>query len=488
MNEVKKGLDAVSGITPKDIEEMKQRVLLSKRKQKKRNPFPAVVTVLVTAAVLFFAFNVLMDGLNTADEEEYEVNELIYEFMLRTESDGNLAAATDEIRQEVLRSMLQIDALIDYAKTSGYSEDMEAINETVAEQRDTFYADLDKEGEEWKNSILQAQTDAFGITYDEYFDVLLKWTAQADVASNWLHRHLQEESITRGEALSLFQNKYERAITDFMEQKSIPPFDLSVKSEEIEGTVASIEGERVLVTHGFVEDAPSKKDELMLNGAASRFIIDDAAEEIALGMEIRVVYDALAYPVATQGNPVVYQKVTEWEKIGSSSEIEYLAKNEGQLSDADIETAYEMCVSALTGYYHAVWNGSGIDLDMFIENENLKQYTEKKIQSQHDLYGGLNSPVKNVEIGAWEATYTNDLNGGFLYLELPVEIKKHQGGYSEATEFLVRNENGKLVIVDWYTGAKDSYDFMIRGENETIDDPDIWSNGEWTKKFDALTD
>ena len=55
--------------------------------------------------------------------------------------------------------------------------------------------------------------------------------------------------------LGLFQNKYERSIADFMEQKSIPPFDLSVKYEEHEGTVASIEGDHVLVTHGFVDDA-----------------------------------------------------------------------------------------------------------------------------------------------------------------------------------------------------------------------------------------
>ena len=58
--------------------------------------------------------------------------------------------ATDEIRQTVLQSMLEIDALIDYAKTIGYKEDIEAIDKTMAEQRDTFYEELDKEGEEKK--------------------------------------------------------------------------------------------------------------------------------------------------------------------------------------------------------------------------------------------------------------------------------------------------------------------------------------------------
>lgn len=154
---------------------------------------------------------------------------------------------------------------------------------------------------------------------------------------------------------------------------------------------------------------------------------------------------------------------------------EYLAKNEGELSELDFETAYEMCVRALTDYFKAVWNGSDIELDTFIDNENLKQYTQKKIQSQYDVYAQFNDKVQNVEIGAWEVEYTDDVDGGFLYLKLPVEINKTVGSRGEVTEFLVRNVNGKLVIVDWYTGTKDGYDFMVRGENLTIDNPNIWN-------------
>lgn len=317
MNEVKKSLDALCGMDSEDVEEVKKRVLSGKRRQKRRNPIPSVVTSLVAAAVLFFSFIVLKDGFSTADDEEYEVNELIYNHMLRTESNGNEEDATNETKQRVLQSLLQIDALMDYAKTVGYEEDMEAIDKTVAEQRDTFYADLDKEGEEKKDIILQAQKDTFGITYDEYFNILLKWTARAEKASDWLVHHPQEDSITRGEALGLFQNKYGRAITEFMEQKSIPPCDLSVKYEELEGTVVAIEGEQVIVTQGFVEDAPSKKEKLIINGLASRFVIEDVSDEIVPGMDIRLVYDTLASPVVSEGTPIVYEKVKEWERIRS---------------------------------------------------------------------------------------------------------------------------------------------------------------------------
>ncbi|ALC85212.1 hypothetical protein AM499_04805 [Bacillus sp. FJAT-22090] len=166
---------------------------------------------------------------------------------------------------------------------------------------------------------------------------------------------------------------------------------------------------------------------------------------------------------------------------------EYVAKNEGELSVQDSDMAYEMCVRAMTDYYKAVWNGSDIELDTFIDNKNLKQYTQKKIQYQHDLYSAFtdsNDEVQNIEVGDWEVEYTDNVDGDFLYLKLPVEINKTVGSRDEVTEFLVRNVNGKLVIVDWYSGGKDSYDFLVRGENLTIDNPNIWNDSEWVKKLD----
>lgn len=160
---------------------------------------------------------------------------------------------------------------------------------------------------------------------------------------------------------------------------------------------------------------------------------------------------------------------------------DYLVKNESELSEFDIETAYEMCVNALTDYYKAVWNGTDIELDTYIENDNLKQYTQKKILSQHDVYKNLTEDsVQNIDIdiGTWKAEFTNDKDGGFLYLKLPVEIIKSVGSYGEVTEFLIRNINDKLVIVDWYTDAKDSYDFITRGENLAIDNPKVWDKSK----------
>lgn len=48
----------------------------------------------------------------------------------------------------------------------------------------------------------------------------------------------------------------------------------------------------------------------------------------------------------------------------------------------------------------------------------------------------------------------------------------------------MRNVNGKLVIADWYTGTKDGYDFMVRGANQTMNNPNIWMDREWVKNLD----
>lgn len=166
----------------------------------------------------------------------------------------------------------------------------------------------------------------------------------------------------------------------------------------------------------------------------------------------------------------------------------YAATDENELSMQDAEKAFGMCVDALTDYYNAVWNGTDIDLDRFIGNENLELYMETKVQAEYEKYGMLDSKVKQIEIGDWEVQFTDDDNGGYLYLEVPVAIQHHYGGgYGESTEFFVRNVDGKLAIVDWYTGGKDTYDYLVRGYQQKIDNPDIWNDSNWVDKFKSVT-
>lgn len=119
-------------------------------------------------------------------------------------------------------------------------------------------------------------------------------------------------------------------------------------------------------------------------------------------------------PVASEDRSIdqaIHTEVTpSTEQNVLQDSPEYAAKNKGELSIQDSETDYEMCFRALTDYYKAVWSGSEIKLDTFIENEYLKQYTQKKIQSQYDVYvkNNLTDSVENIRIGAWEVRIRSD--------------------------------------------------------------------------------
>lgn len=170
------------------------------------------------------------------------------------------------------------------------------------------------------------------------------------------------------------------------------------------------------------------------------------------------------------------QTTTITENISNTSSA-FVALDQGRLSVRDFESAYAMCVSALTAYYKSIWNGSDFDVNTYFDNDNLKQYMQTKFDSQHELFlqneltdnivTGLKTNVEKIEF------YDK---GDFLYLKINAEVIKDVGSYAEPTEFLIQNSSGNLVIVDWYTGGKDSYDSMIRGEDLVIDNPEMWRN------------
>ncbi|MFC3746648.1 hypothetical protein [Paenibacillus sp. GCM10012306] len=142
----------------------------------------------------------------------------------------------------------------------------------------------------------------------------------------------------------------------------------------------------------------------------------------------------------------------------------FLAEDESDPLVWDFETAYKMCTEALSEYYKAIWNGSDIDLDTYIDNENLKQYMHTKITSQYELFL-KNKLTDNLVTGIdINASKVEQVGGDkrFFYLKLDARVEKDVGSFAEPTEFLVQYLNGRLVIVDWYTNGKDSYDSIVR--------------------------
>ena len=309
MNEVKKSLNTVAGDMTKDKEELKQRILSGRRKPKRRNPFPLVATAIVTAAILFFTFNVFQDGLSTGDHDDYKVNEFIYDYQLDLmQKDGN---DSPDLEQDVLQGLLHIDALIDYAKSVGYSEDMEAIEEKVEEEKEMFYSTMDNEQQE------AIQEEVFGITYEDYFNKILKWTFQNAEAVTWLEQHPQNDGKTHRELIASFHKKHKRSIADFMERKGISSFDPSSKYTEISGTVVAVEDQQILLAYGIeVETNPGwTAEKLVEAGYAAWFQIDKNSDAIEPDMQITLIYDPLSYPITQLEHGRVFLDVIEWSHV-----------------------------------------------------------------------------------------------------------------------------------------------------------------------------
>lgn len=169
-----------------------------------------------------------------------------------------------------------------------------------------------------------------------------------------------------------------------------------------------------------------------------------------------------------------------------NEESYYYTKEDDKIGFWDFNMAYDLCQSALTDYYYAARNNSDINLDLYISNENLKAYTERKIKVEQSIRKKANvtSLIDDVSCGVYEVNY---IDNAVIYFKIGARIDSGVGYSAEPTEFLVGNQDGRLVILDWYTKGLDSIDVVVRGEAQVIDNPDIWNDNDWVQGiFDKL--
>ncbi|MBY0224055.1 DUF3221 domain-containing protein [Sporosarcina aquimarina] len=311
MNEVKRSLDRIVGDVTTDKEELKQRVLSGKRKSKRKNPFPLVATVIVMTAVLFFTFNVFQGEYLKKDGSEYEVNEELYDLLLKSEQ--HEIEDPDELRTVVMQRLVESDSLIEYAKSLGYLADEQAMKEELAKEQQTFFEGFN---EEELNSVEQTQLENFGYTYEQYFQTIHKHTIQFTAAVEWLDHNPPAEHTTQREVLDAFLETHADVITEFMEKKQIPPADPSSVYVEFEGLVAAIENRRVLVVQGVEKDQIEGMSAEEIQDAAydsAWFEFDETIEQLALYRQINVTFDPLSYPVSQAEQEKVFEDVSGWE-------------------------------------------------------------------------------------------------------------------------------------------------------------------------------
>ncbi|MEK3934835.1 hypothetical protein MKY41_05890 [Sporosarcina sp. FSL W7-1349] len=314
MNEVKKSLHAIVGDVSKDKEELKRNIR-PPGKPKKKNLFPYVASLVVTAAILFFAFNVYQGNPVNSNKDRYEVNETYYNLMLKTES---LGISGEEARYLILMTTLQADAVIDYARSLGFTANADELSEKAQDAKHSFYESMTPEEIE---EMERQQLENFGISYDEYFQNINHLTIEYNEALEWIKENPPAEVKTNREVLDAFMEKHEKTIQAFMEDKQIPhSIDPALMYTEIEGLVADIQGEKILIVQGLNKEEIEEKpmEEVIEMGYDSAwFTIGRDASQIEPLQTIKLTYDPLSYPVInTEPNgPGNLRTVLSWEII-----------------------------------------------------------------------------------------------------------------------------------------------------------------------------
>lgn len=309
MNEVKKSLQTLAGDVSKDREEVKQRVLFGERKPKSRNPFPLVATAIVLAAMLFITFNVLQNE-SSNTHTTYVVDEKLYDLLLKRAQSGQ--EPNEKLRYEVLQSMVEVESFIDYATSLGYTQDTEAIEKSILTQQQVFFSDF---SEEQLSAVKQSQIDNFGYPYEDYFQVLLKFTERYTTAYLWLENENIVTEATQRTVLDSFKRENQSIISDFMKQKSIPNLEEEFRSIKDNGTVAYKDDKKVLLVQGLEQEEIEGKSVEQLTASAYHFTwfeFDQPIDDIKLYMQIEVTFDPLSYPIKPTNEANVFQDVIKW--------------------------------------------------------------------------------------------------------------------------------------------------------------------------------
>lgn len=155
------------------------------------------------------------------------------------------------------------------------------------------------------------------------------------------------------------------------------------------------------------------------------------------------------------------------------------SKTGDELSTQDFEDSYELGKAFLNDYYLQKAGKSKIDFSKYIVNENLLKYSNKRISDETHKYD-----IKEVTIGISEAKFIQD-EKCFYISYVAIAKDSNIGSFSEVVEMLFSDNNGKLVISDWYIehgSGSSSFDQRCR-PNATIDSPGIWDDQEYVKSI-----
>jgi hypothetical protein len=177
---------------------------------------------------------------------------------------------------------------------------------------------------------------------------------------------------------------------------------------------------------------------------------------------------------------------------GSPARV-FPAKRDTQVGPRDFDSAYALCRALASDYYKAAYDGKPLDLEPYLSDEDLRAhvyagaaFTYNRLpQSFHQYYC---IAEVTTDVALLDYNYTNGL---YMRLRLADVLTYNYGGETGVTsDFIVTNENGRLVVADCYFFDLDSYDVLVRGEPHDLnkfflDDPDIWDDEDFLTKINS---
>lgn len=146
---------------------------------------------------------------------------------------------------------------------------------------------------------------------------------------------------------------------------------------------------------------------------------------------------------------------------------EFAAQEDAGIKPEDLDISLEMCEELLRDSYLSKTEPGKIDLERYIVDENLLKYSRAKVEKE-----AQNLDIIAIDISIVHTEYQD--NGYFITLNALVK-QPGDSRFGEATHFLIRNQNGRLVVADWFTehGTVSFFDLLHRG-NQGVTNPTIW--------------
>lgn len=150
-----------------------------------------------------------------------------------------------------------------------------------------------------------------------------------------------------------------------------------------------------------------------------------------------------------------------------------------QIEEAQLLT---LCEEVDTRYYEALYSMKECDFSDYIAEDALNEYKTKALQKEicQRQEANLNNMTFETK---YELSEKKVMGEDVYYLKLNTTRRFSDGSESGSNVwFLVKNENGKMLIIDWNDNRIDSIDVVL-GENREPHLPVVWEDEAWTQNI-----